>query len=610
MHKKKKTYELEIHFGLLFLVVIMFCLNIISNLVIYNARNSLKEDITGELYKSSLAIGKFIQNNRITSISEKDKNRLLYKYELDNITLVQSIPNDLSRSAKLNWLTQILQEVPQEQIPNISKIMLMSDYYTLTRANNNRYFIAAPIWSDDHKDILILFKNSPKLAYLDNASEKLLLISLISIFAIILTYILLYRFILSPFRKLREEAVLAGRSIPTGNDEVSSVIDEYKIIIKELKEKEAELLEMHQEATDRADSFEQFNDYLLGSIQAGIITVDKSGKVLTINNSAVNICSIDSTLYLGADYVQLPFLTNKLKDRIDETLMYNIYHTYEEYELINPTLRVGLTISPVCDSETHQIGASILINDISEIKKLQSELEKNRQMSALGEMSAGLAHQLRNSLGAIVGYNHLVKKRLSHSNLDTSIVDSMAIELKESESLIRRFLNFTRPFDYAPESENIVSFISDILDTLSVRNDFKQITINYENKLTENNQIIIDQLLLKQALTNIIENSKNAYDGKEGVIDILITENENNCYKIRIQDYACGIDIDNLEKIFTPFYSTNPSGTGLGLPLAQKIIVLHDGILEVDSTVGEGTTFSILLPSENNTIREKSELFN
>ena len=217
-------------------------------------------------------------------------------------------------------------------------------------------------------------------------------------------------------------------------------------------------------------------------------------------------------------------------------------------------------------------------------------------MSALGEMAAGLAHQLRNSLGAMVGFNTLVKKRLQQQQVDVGMVENIEIELKESENLIKRFLHFTKPFDFSPDIQNLLNFTQKIVETISIRNDFADIHINIKNNLHQNIEVYIDSLLLKQALTNILENSKKSYMQTSGKIDIILNQFENESCTLSIKDYGCGIEKENISKIFTPFYSTDPSGTGLGLPLAQKIIALHQGNLQIESEVGQGTTFILSLP--------------
>ena len=179
----------------------MLCLNIVSNYVIYNAKNIFKDDINSDLYKSSLILSRYIQNNQVTSISEADEKQFLYKYKLDDIVLLPSMPKEYSKEAKLRWLNSILFHVPQEDILKISGILLTSEFYTLTRGENDQYYFVVPVSMGRNNNILILSKKIRKLAYLDDASDTLVIISMITLFAIMLIYFLLYRFILSPFRK-------------------------------------------------------------------------------------------------------------------------------------------------------------------------------------------------------------------------------------------------------------------------------------------------------------------------------------------------------------------------------------------------------------------------
>ena len=596
MYKKKKTYELEVHFGLLVLVIIMLCLNFVSNYVIYNARNILNDECSSELSKTSLSISRYLQNNKILTLSDEAKQEFKFKYKLDNILLIPSEIKQLHAQNNSQKVVQLLNENDIKANPQILKNILTSDYYLLSHGENEEYHFMVPVTIRKQTQTLIVTKKFHELAYLDSASETLSLISIIALLAITVIYILLYRFILSPFKMLKENATSAGRNIPQKDYEVDSVVAEYQTIIKELKEKELELIELHKEATHRADTYEQFNDYLLDSMQAGIITINQSGELLTLNRAVEQLFGIDAVLFVGSNYKEIDFIPKSLQGKIELSLMDMKYIPYEEYKLPTVHKHVGITISPICNNDTNQIGASILINDITNIKDLQNELEKNRQMSALGEMSAGLAHQLRNSLGAMVGFNSLVKKRLKKLEIDTTMVDNIEAELKESENLIKRFLNFTKPFDFAPSNENIKLFMEKIVETLSVRKDFENITFELKNNLASPLNLFIDSLLLKQAITNILENCVKAYTHKTGKIEINLSVVEDTICQIIIKDFGCGIEQKNIDKIFTPFYSTDPSGTGLGLPLAQKIIALHEGNLSIESIVDQGTTFILSLP--------------
>ena len=357
MYKKKKTYELEVHFGLLVLVIIMLCLNFVSNYVIYNERSILQDEISSELSKSSLSISRFLQNNQILQLSDDTKQEFEFKYKLNDIVLIPSELKQLHEKQNYYQVAKIVSELQQEKNTEVIKNILNSDYYVLSRGENELYHFMVPVTIGRQTQTLIVSKKFHNLAYLDSAADTLSMISLIAILAMTVIYILLYRFILSPFRILKEKAKSAGRVIPQKDYEVDSVVNEYQIIIKELKEKEIELIELHNQATRRADSFEQFNEYLLGSMQAGIITIDQSGDVLTINSALENICQIDSIMYLHRNYGSLDFIPDQLKSKIKATLMDGKTIPYEEYKLEKVQRFVGITISPICNNETNQIGA-------------------------------------------------------------------------------------------------------------------------------------------------------------------------------------------------------------------------------------------------------------
>ena len=598
MANLQKKYETEVQVGLLVLIVIFLGLNLSSNFILFNAKSLKRDQISNNLYTTALAISRNYQKEIIPELNVEQVERLKRTYNLSGLILLPTLPHDADENSKKEWFISIARKLPAKQIPEIAQKLLTSEYNSLTRGENNEYFFVYPVIAEKEKKLLILSKNLPELAYYDNASQTQFLISIVTILAGLLIYLLLYRHILAPFKKLKKEAENAGRTITTGNGEVASVVDEYQHIIKELKEKEAELIIANESIRQKADSLEKFNEYLLTSISAGVITIDTQGKIHSLNQSAREIFDIKECSLNQVDYKTVSFLPGRCLALIEQTLLDNKHHPYLEMEIEltgGKILQVGMTVSPVYDNHTTQLGAAILVNDLSEIKELRQELEQNRQMVALGEMSAGLAHQLRNSLGAITGYNTLVKKRLEKKQISTEAVIEMETELKEAEALISRFLSYTKPFEFNPEPENIGHIIENIIESVSIRPDCQNLQIKIDIPSEIDKEVFVDSLLLKQAFINIIENSKNAYPEGSGEILISIENSASNIF-IKIKDYGCGIKKENIERIFTPFYSSSPSGTGLGLPLAHKIIALHEGTLSVTSSVDIGTTFTISLP--------------
>jgi signal transduction histidine kinase len=272
--------------------------------------------------------------------------------------------------------------------------------------------------------------------------------------------------------------------------------------------------------------------------------------------------------------------------------------SYREYDVEIPghrKLSLGVTISSIHDYTSSKVGVSILTNDLTEIKNLRGEVEARNRLVALGEMASGLAHQLRNSMGAITGYSHLVKKRLTKHGLDLDSITALEDEAREADLLVDRFLSFARPFDLAAGQTDVTALVADLMETFKVRRENALIEFAVADEMPPGWHAQVDALLIKQALANLIENAVNSYEGCAGTVKVGLSV-QSGFVTIQVSDNGCGIAEEDLEKIFTPFFSSRPSGTGLGLPLAKKIIDLHHGRLTVSSLPASGTTFTVTLP--------------
>jgi len=223
----------------------------------------------------------------------------------------------------------------------------------------------------------------------------------------------------------------------------------------------------------------------------------------------------------------------------------------------------------------------------------QKERELNRRMELLGEMSGGLAHQLRNSIAAIIGFGRMIQKKAYGQDIVQHNIEYLLKESREAEELVARFLDFARPLQLSSSEFEINDLIANIVSSTSKK--FNNVNIVSESLTGQPIYIYADYLLLKQAVSNLIDNACKAFNDIEGSIRIKINAS-GRMLKLLIMDNGPGIPDEYQDKIFTPFFSGSPSGTGLGLPLTQKIITLHKGRLTFESTPGIGTTFIITLP--------------
>ncbi len=222
-------------------------------------------------------------------------------------------------------------------------------------------------------------------------------------------------------------------------------------------------------------------------------------------------------------------------------------------------------------------------------KELEAQVELNQRLSQLGEMSAGISHELRNSMSVISGYAKLLGKKVDESNKPT--VDSIVAEINSMDRVISELLAFAKPADLHTERADLNNIINESVETVIAGNDAINISINAPEIIF----VRADDVLLRQAISNILINSIDALPSG-GNIEIELSRLSDKA-KLSIRDNGPGIPEEIVPKIFLPFFTTRQDGVGLGLALVQKIIVGHGGNIEVVSKEGEGTAFLITIPS-------------
>lgn len=593
-------FETQVHLGILAIIFVLIALNFISNYITYNARITDKKIIASNLHSAAIAISRTLPE-LAPNPPDSSINKYKRRFDLSGLILIPSLPENPSWEARKKWFTDFVYRLPTVQVPDVGRKILGSEYLTLTRGENDEYFYVYPVPSGSGKYLLILSVSSPELAYLDDSGDLVLMITVISTILIMFTYYMLARYIFTPFRKLRQQAVESGRVVMGQENEALAVAEDYRTAIVELKEKELKLLELNKQISHRADTLEQFNNYLLQSTNSGIVTLDRDGLILSINESAQKLLELNAREFVGSRPERLFGAGSEIGQALSNVLSARQNQPYRETELMTSggsQKTVGFSISTVSDDRHQPIGASIILTDLKEIINLRRELEGKNRLAALGEMSGGLAHQLRNSMGTIVGYCNLLKKEMDQKSESGHYFEELFLEVKETESLVRRFLTFARPLEYQPEQVDLEALAKEVVNSYKSVEKNRKCRISFGAKVSESGRpfnYLVDTLLLKQALNNILDNAVSACEDERGDIQVSI-ESSDSAITISIRDNGRGITESDLNKVFTPFFSSKPSGTGLGLPLAAKIIDLHGGHITVESQVGSGTVFRIHFP--------------
>jgi PAS domain S-box-containing protein len=370
--------------------------------------------------------------------------------------------------------------------------------------------------------------------------------------------------------------------------QVGFVVDTFHELVSQLKEKEKELEILGKKAEDRAIAIEGYNENILQSVPSGVISFDQEMRITKVNLAAEKILEVRAENIIGE------YHTDVLNKPIIDFLNDRKVIERGEIAYITPSgkrIWLGLTLSPLKDREGLIIGQILVFTDLTHLKAVESQIKLRDKLSSLGEISAGIAHELRNPMGVIAGYTKLMSKKADNSLKPT--VDAISKEIVVMDRIISDFLSFAKPAELNIAKSNLKAIIENcVTSVMGKRTDLSlNIDINALPALKG------DEVFLRQAFINLIQNAVDAMP-QGGNLKIKALPSTGDFMDILISDTGHGISEDIKDKIFLPFFTTKEQGTGLGLAIVHKIVISHGGSISVDSSE-KGTTFNIRLPLSN-----------
>lgn len=238
-------------------------------------------------------------------------------------------------------------------------------------------------------------------------------------------------------------------------------------------------------------------------------------------------------------------------------------------------------------SARHKAAADQLSEANRHLVEAEDAIRRADRLAALGQLSAGLAHELRNPLGSIKGSAELLARTASQADpLAKELAEIISTEVDRTNSLVTRFLDFARPLQPRPEPSDL----TEVMERAAARAKVSIVT-RYSQTL---GLVPVDRELMEQVFLNLLTNAAQASTANS---DITVTTAESNGYaEISVRDQGCGIPDESIESIFNPFFTSKQEGTGLGLAIVAKIVDGHGGKMKVESETGKGSTFHVLLP--------------
>lgn len=392
---------------------------------------------------------------------------------------------------------------------------------------------------------------------------------------------------------LRKKSVEERAKAP----DLDFVINSFQDMVTRLRENEEELKRLRRKAEDRAEEIETYTDDVLRSVTSGVITIDNQKKIVTFNRAAEDILSFTSGEAISMSCGQLFGPAGRVSQMVEDVMADPIPCRRTEIPFTKRNgddIWIGMTVSPLRNRRGALIGTILVFSDLTEIKLLKEQVEMREKMTVLGEMSAGIAHELRNPMGVIAGYTELLAKKTRKDSPNQEIITGILEEISCMNRIITEFLAFARPADMNMAQVVLADLVKNVLNSFEKQS--KTTSISIKTNFPEHLPVIMaDDLLLRQAFQNLAQNAIDALPEMGGELEVTAKVIK-PFIEIRVRDNGTGIPREKIGKIFTPFFTTKEKGTGLGLALVQKIIVYHGGKIEVNSQPGVGTTFHVFLP--------------
>jgi two-component system sensor histidine kinase PilS (NtrC family) len=345
------------------------------------------------------------------------------------------------------------------------------------------------------------------------------------------------------------------------------------------------------------EELERLNSSVVSNIDSGLISINNDGRIRVFNHHAGELTGITQEAAYDRPLAEVIDGFASFDDKI---------LTFCEGEIGYKTLKgdqmiFGFRSVPFPDKEGNRAGVIIHFKDLTQMKRMKEQLQKADRLAAIGELSARIAHEIKNPLASISGSVQLISLDDRIAGADKKLLEIIVRETERLNELINDFLAYARPSQPMKIPVHLRQLIVDMTVILAADPRFTNITI--QNNCQERLTLAVDRDQIRQVFWNLLLNAAEAMPAGGTIkIDAVVgkdreaVNSQEGKAKIIITDNGTGMTMNNVKRVFEPFFTTKSGGTGLGLAIVYRIIESHGGTIFVESTVDVGTTFTICLP--------------
>jgi signal transduction histidine kinase len=340
-------------------------------------------------------------------------------------------------------------------------------------------------------------------------------------------------------------------------------------------------------------------DQILSNLQDGIMLFTRDSRAVLVSRSVERFLDVSRDQLLGAEVHDI-FDRNSLLGRTVRQAFDAGMSIVQEEITTEAGRRLELSLDFIHDDRDEEVsagrslGALLTLHDVESVSEIESELELSRRMAAIGRLTSGVGHEVKNPINAIVVHLELLRGKVGSEVTAARHLEIIQSEIQRLDRVVQTLVDFSRPVELKLVDQDMRTIVSSVLMLASAGLESYNVTVVSE--LPAHPVIVkVDADLVKQALLNVVLNGAQAM-AEGGELSVRLAEDGRSAI-IKVQDHGEGIPDEIRSKIFDLYFTTKRDGSGIGLAMTYRILQLHHGQLDVESTVGEGSTFILSLPA-------------
>jgi signal transduction histidine kinase len=382
-----------------------------------------------------------------------------------------------------------------------------------------------------------------------------------------------------------EETALLKQAFASFDEAAVTLERSYQVLSLRVQELNVELELSNHALRESLSSNEEIKSHLhaiLESLTSGVLVTDLDAQITTVNRAAEAMLEMNRTELIGQSLSEL------LRDWGFPSPLAG--------EVVRKSRRLTVALTDLRGEHGWPIGRVAQFQDVTELKRLEEQLQRQQKLAAMGEMAARLAHEIRSPLGSIELFGSLLRQELADDPVRRQLAEHICTAVRATDHLIGNTLSFVSPRRPRWKPVNLRQVIDEAILLATPMIDSHAVVISSELEKSIST-IWGDEDMLRQVVLNLVLNAVQAMPNG-GELSLTSLEIDAGHLALRITDTGRGIPREDLTRLFDPFFTTRPDGTGLGLAISNNIMLAHGGSIDVESEVGTGSSFTLIFSKQ------------